>query len=175
MVWIYVSAALLGLGLIGMSSFGHDVDDITADFDASHDIGLLALFSLRNLAWASLAFGGIGTLGVLTGRGPVFTLIAASVVGVGTLLGVHVLFRLLQRTEAGDLPNDAHVMGLPARLVLPFNEEGHGVVSFHANGQSHELPARRASDVADADSTMFDECEIDTIERGVAIVRPVGR
>lgn len=168
MIWLFLAAFVFGAGLLAMSTLGgtdgHD--------DLSHDVGLLAVFSLRNLMWASLAFGGIGLLAVLTQRSVATALATSTSAGVITLLGVHAVFRMLQRSEAGDLPSDAQVYGVDGQLVLPFNADGVGLVAFRANGQLHELPARRASEVAALDSSHFIACRVDGIENGIAIVRP---
>lgn len=172
MIWLFVAAFLLGGGLVAMTMLGqHDADGVDHDhhFD---DVGLLAVFSLRNFTWASFAFGGIGILGVLTQRSATTSLVSASVAGLFTLIGVHLLFLFLRRSEAGDLPSDALVFGTPAQLVLPFNDVGLGLVSFRANGQVHEMPARRADDVAAIDVAQFIECRIEYIENGVAVVQP---
>ena len=96
----------------------------------------------------------------------------ASLAGLLTLVGVHALFLFLRRSEAGDLPSDAQVFGTPAQLVLPFNDAGLGMVSFRANGQVHEMPARRADEVATLDVDQFADCRIEYIENGVAVVQP---
>jgi hypothetical protein len=172
MVWLFVAAFLLGGGLVAMTLLGHHDGD---GIDHGHhfdDVGLLAVFSLRNFTWASFAFGGIGLLGVLTQRSAATSLTAATAAGVVTLLAVHSLFLFLRRSEAGDLPSDALVFGTQAKLVLPFNDAGFGTVSFRANGQIHEMPARRAVEVADLDADNFAECRIEYIENGVAVVQP---
>jgi hypothetical protein len=116
MLWLFVSALVFGGALIVAGLLGHD-----ADTDhSSHlvgDAGLLAVFSLRNLTWASFAFGGIGLLGVLTHRSPTVSAVSASVAGVLTLLGVHVLFTVIRRTEADSVPLDVLVIGAPATLT----------------------------------------------------------
>ena len=161
MLWLFLGAFLLGGGLVAMTLLGHDNDhDVDHGADA-HDIGLLAIFSLRNFTWASFAFGGIGLLGVITQRSPTTSLVSALIAGIGTLLSVHFLFRFLRRGEGGDLPSDALVFGTVGTLVVPFNDAGIGMVSFHANGQLHELPARRASEVEDLDASQFVECRIE--------------
>lgn len=181
MIWWFVAALAFGGILIGVSLFGSDVDDVGGDMgsdmgsDGHHpmgDAGLFAVFSLRNLTWASFAFGGIGVLAQLTHRGPVTTWASALLAGVGTLFGVHLLFRMLKRGEASSEALDALAVGTVAELVLPFNDEGLGVISFRAHGQVHELPARRASDVQDVPSAHFATCRIGWIENGVAIVQP---
>lgn len=177
MIWWFVAALAFGGIMIGMSLFGSDVDDVGGDMgaDGHHhmgDAGLFAVFSLRNLTWASFAFGGIGVLAQLTHRGPVTTWASALLAGFGTLFGVHLLFRMLKRGEASSEALDALAVGTVAELVLPFNDEGLGVISFRAHGQVHELPARRASEVQDVPSAHFATCRIGWIENGVAIVQP---
>jgi hypothetical protein len=172
MVWLFVAAFLLGGGLVAMTLLGHHDSD---GIDHGHhfdDVGLLAVFSLRNFTWASFAFGGIGLLGVLTQRSAATSLVAATAAGLLTFLAVHFIFLFLRRSEAGDLPSDAMVFGTQAQLVLPFNDAGLGTVCFRANGQVHEMPARRAEEVADVDVEQFTECRIEYIENGVAVVQP---
>jgi hypothetical protein len=64
------------------------------------------------------------------------------------------------------------VIGAPATLVLPFDANGLGVISFRANGQVQEMPARRAPDVAALESAHFAACRIGWIENGIAVVEP---
>jgi hypothetical protein len=176
MWWVFVAALLFGGALIAMSLLGSDGDHLGGHAGHAHqdfgDAGLFAVFSLRNLTWASFAFGGIGLLAVLTHRSPATTWITASLAGIGTLAGVHMLFRALQSSEASSAPIDALAVGTTASLVLPFNEDGLGLISFRANGQLHEMPARRAVDVEDMPSEYFAECRIGWIENGVAVVQP---
>jgi hypothetical protein len=171
MIWIFVSALLFGGGLIAFSLFGNDADHGDAH-DTVGDTGLFAVFSLRNVTWASFAFGGIGLLGVLTRRSLATTWLASIGAGLATLIAVHVVFRALARTEASSEALDALAVGTTAALVLPFNDDGVGVISFRAHGQLHEMPARRAADVASLSSESFRSCRIGWIEDGVAIVEP---
>jgi hypothetical protein len=171
MIWIFVSALLFGGGLVALSLFGSGGDDGDVR-DTVGDTGLFAVFSLRNLTWASFAFGGIGSLAVLTHRSPATTWLSAFAAGIGTLLAVHLLFRALRRSEASSEALDALAVGTAAQLVLPFNEDGLGVISFRAHGQLHEMPARRARDVATLPSEHFTVCRIGWIEDGIAMVEP---
>jgi len=172
MIWLFLAAFVFGAGLLAMSTLGVGNGDGDLTDGSVHDVGLLAVFSLRNLTWASLAFGGIGVLAVLTQQSASTTLTASISAGVVTLIGVHTIFQMLRRSEAGDLPADAQVFGLDAQLVLPFNTDGVGLIAFRANGQLHELPARRARDVAELDSVHFATCRVEGIENGIAIVHP---
>ncbi len=172
MIWLFIAAFVFGAGLLAMSTLGVGDSDAELSDGAAHDVGLLAVFSLRNMMWASLSFGGIGVLAVLTQRSVATTLTASIGAGVVTLIGVHAIFRMLRRSEAGDLPADAQVFGVDAQLVLPFNADGVGLIAFRANGQLHELPARRALDVAALDSSHFATCRVEGIENGMAIVHP---
>lgn len=178
MLWMYLAALGFGGVLIGMSLFGHDADHPGGDHTGDHafgDAGLFAVFSLRNVTWASFAFGGIGLLAVLTQRSTTTGVVSAGLAGLFTLVGVHVLFRAMQRTEASSEALDALAVGTNATLVLPFNDDGLGMISFRAHGQIHEMPARRANDVATLDSTYFSECTIGWIENGIAVVQPAAR
>jgi len=109
---------------------------------------------------------------VLTRRSNTTSIVAAAATGLLTLIAVHLFFQFLRRSEAGDLPSDALVFGTHAQLVLPFNDAGFGTISFRANGQVHEMTARRADEAAEIDSAHFAECRIEYIENGVAVVLP---
>lgn len=177
MIWMFVAALLLGGGLIVMGLLGHHDGghgDVGGHSDGhAGDGGLLALLSLRNLAWASFAFGGIGTLAMLTRRSLTTTVVSSIAAGVITLLIVHTIFRVLRSKDVTAESVDVLAVGASARLVLPFNDQdGLGVITFVANGQVYEMPARRAAEVATFDSTYFSTCRIDVITNGVAIVQP---
>jgi hypothetical protein len=60
----------------------------------------------------------------------------------------------------------------PRQLVLPFNDDGLGVISFLAHGQLHEMPARRARRRGHPPERTLSACRIGWIEDGVAIVEP---
>jgi len=171
MLWLFVSALLFGGAFIITGLIGHDANADHASHDVG-DAGLLVVFSLRNLSWACFAFGGIGVLGVLTQRTPMVSMIAAALAGGVTLLGVHAVFTLLRRTEAQSVPLDVFAIGAPATLVLPFDSNGLGVISFQANGQLQEMPARRAPEVDTVESRHFTTCRISWIENGIAVVEP---
>lgn len=175
MVWVFVAALAFGGLFIGLALLGneHDIDTSSADLHAIHDAGLFGLFSLRNLTWASFAFGGIGLLGVLTNRSAPVTWAAAGAAAIVTWVVVHVVFRALRRSEGADMPLDVAVIGAPASLVVPFNEQGEGVVQCAANGQYVELPARRAAEFRHVPAPQFTSCRIESIESGFAIVTPM--
>lgn len=173
MAWVFAAALLFGGVMVLLGLLGKDADtDVGFGSGDFGDAGLVAVFSLRNLTWASFAFGGIGLLAVLTRRSPATTWLSAGAAGIGTLLAVHLLFRALRRSEASSEALDALAVGTTAQLVLPFNDEGLGLISFRAHGQLHEMPARRAADVATLPSEHFSACRIGWIEDGVAIVEP---
>jgi hypothetical protein len=172
-LWLFVAALLFGGALIVVGLLGHDANaDAHASGDHFGDAGLLAVFSLRNLTWASFAFGGIGLLGMITRRSEAVSMGSAAAAGVLTLLGVHALFTVIRRTEADSVPLDVMAIGAPATLVLPFDDDGLGVISFLANGQLQEMPARRAPDAQSLESAHFQTCRIGWIENGVAVVEP---
>lgn len=180
MLWIFVAALAFGGLFIVLALLGHDHDvdtsgvhlQLHAHPDA--DAGLFGLFSLRNLTWASFAFGGIGLLAVLTRRTESTTWIASIAAGVLTWALVHIVFRLLRRSEFDATPLDVSAIGNSATLVVPFNDDGVGVVQFLSGGQYQELPARRATEYEDVPAPQFATCRIESILAGFAIVTPVG-
>lgn len=171
MTWVFIAAVLFGGGLIALGLLGKDTDHDGGIGD--HDVGFLALFSLRNLAWASFAFGGMGLIAVATDRSPAVTLLSAIGLGLATLLAVDRIFRALKAGEVGTAPSDLAALGATAELVLPFDTEGLGVVAFRSAGQLHEMPARRADEVASLDASHFTACRIEWIDGGIAVVTPV--
>ncbi len=179
MLWIFVAALAFGGVFIVLALLGHDHDVDTSGVHlplhphADADAGLFGLFSLRNLTWASFAFGGIGLLAVLTERSASTTWTSAIVAGLLTWALVHVVFRLLRRSEFDATPLDVAAIGNEAVLVVPFNEDGVGVVQFRSGGQYQELPARRAAEYDDVPAPQFAACRIESIHAGFAIVTPV--
>lgn len=171
MTWVFIAALLFGGGLITMGLLGKDTDHDGVSGD--HDVGFLALFSLRNLAWASFAFGGIGLLAVATQRSLFVTLASSIGLGLATMGAVHLIFRALKAGEVGTAPSNLAALGASAELVLPFDADGLGAVVFRAGGQQHEMPARRADEVASLDASHFSVCRIEWIDAGVAVVTPV--
>lgn len=178
MTWLFVASLLFGGGLIAIGLLGKDTDhgDLGGGHDAGpgfdHDTGFLALFSLRNLAWGSFAFGAMGLLAIATKRSTFVTLASSISFGLATFLVVSWLFRALGRSEVGVNPSDSIVIGATGSLVLPFNEDGLGVVSLTAGGQQIELPARRSEETKAVDVSMFAVCTIEWIDAGVAVVSP---
>ncbi len=176
MTWAFIAALIFGGGLIAMGLLGADSDADTdfGDHDfGDHDLGFLALFSLRNLAWGSFAFGAMGLLAVITQRSRFVTWTSSIVFGLLAMLGVHFIFRALKGVDVSADTSDMLSLGANAELVLPFNADGMGMVRFRAGGQLHEMPARRAEEVATLDASYFNECRIEWIDSGVAIVRPI--
>lgn len=178
MLWIFVSALLFGGVLIAIGLLGHDGHESSTlhtgalDGDVG-DMGLLALLSLRNLTWASFAFGGVGLLATLTRRSPTTTIASSTLAAVVTLLVVHTLFRALRRSAFESNPSDLQAIGSTAKLVLPFDQSnGMGVITFIANGQVVEMPAKRADGYEHTDSALFATCRIDIIRDGIALVLP---
>lgn len=167
-IWLYLAAFLFGGGLVAMTVFGVD-----GDGGADHDGGLLAVLSLRNLAWGALGFGAFGLLGTLTGQTQTVTVATAVVAGVGVWAFAATLLRYLRRSQSGDPPGDGIVIGTRAELVLPFNEAGIGTISFVVNGQIAELPAIKERGAMTLDDALFAQCTIESIDRGIAVVRPL--
>ncbi|HVH40554.1 MAG TPA: hypothetical protein VM764_11040 [Gemmatimonadaceae bacterium] len=173
---LYAALAVFGLLFVGWGlfagDFGADGGD-GSDFDDSHHGGLWALFSIRTLAFAALAFGATGLLGRLSGWSTITTLAMSSALGAGTWLGVGALFTYLRRTQSGSLLSDSSWIGSEAVLVLPFGRDGLGRISLTAGGQVTELFARRAPAYEEYPSEAFARCQIDQLEDGLALVIPL--
>ena len=171
---IYAAATIFGLLFIGWGATGGD-DGTDATDAHGHDGGLWALFSIRNLAFGALTFGGVGAIGSLARWSPVTTAVIAGVLGTAVWVAVSMLFRYLKRSQSGALLSDASWIGSEAELVVPFGPDGVGRISATLGGQITELPARRAPAFATMASDAFRRCQIEQLDDSTAVVTPLSQ
>lgn len=193
MLGIYIVAAILGAGLLGLSLLaggdgGHDVAGdlgghaIGADHpmlaDAAHPgfgEAVLSLFRPRNFIFFLAGFGLSGTLLTLIRSGRVFTLVAALIMGGGFFLLSHVVFTLLRRTDtAGGALTEAELMGERARVTLPLVPGHPGRVACLLGGREVYLTARLAPGITEA-IPAGREVMVNSVTNGVAEVVPPER
>jgi len=168
---LFAITAVFGLLFVG---WGFIAGDIGADTDTDGgDGGLWALFSIRTLAFAALAFGGTGMLLRMGGFSALTSIALAAALGVGVWLAVGALFAYLKRSQSGDLLSDSSWIGSEAVLVVPFGKDGIGRITLNAGGQITELWARRAPAYSTHGSESFRRCQIEEIIEGTAIVTPL--
>ncbi len=164
---IFATAAVFGLLFVGWGMLAGD-----GFHDADHG-GEWALFSLRTLAFGSLAFGAMGLLGYYARWPSPVTVGVAALSGIGVWFGVAALFRYLRRSQSGALIADASWLGSEAELVMPFGRDGVGRISLTHGGQVIELAARRAASHETTPVASFRRCRIDDVEDNTAVVVPL--
>lgn len=164
---LYATLAVFGILFVGWSLVSGD-DGSHADHG-----GDWALFSVRTLAFASLAFGAMGLIGYFAKWTAPVTFFAAAALGGTTWIGVASLFRYLRQSQSGALLSDASWLGSEAVLVMPFGRDGIGKISLTHGGQVIELAARRAPAFQATPAAQFRRCRIDEFTDSTAVVVPL--
>ncbi|MEM1271588.1 MAG: hypothetical protein AAF752_03375 [Bacteroidota bacterium] len=150
---VYLICLLVGGFFVVLSMFGGDTDadvDIDADVDVDADTGtgvgagagFVDLFSLRFAFLFALFFGLTGVLLDAFGRGEPVTFLVS--LGVGLVLGLsgnYAIKRLGRTTVSSDV-QQTDLVGLTARVVVPFSEADKGKIRVDAKGQRLQLVAR---------------------------------
>jgi membrane protein implicated in regulation of membrane protease activity len=164
---LYAALAVFGILFVGWSLVSGD-DGGQADLG-----GDWALFSLRSLAFGSLAFGAVGLIGTMAKWSAPLTFSAAAALGGVTWVGVAALFRYLRQSQSGALRSDDSWLGSEAVLVMPFGNDGVGKISLSHGGQVIELAARRAPEFQSEPAAHFRRCRIDDFTDNTAVVVPL--
>ena len=156
---LYLAALILGLGTImvqllmggdgdadadaGGDADVQDMDTDHADAHAEADSGFLPIFlSLRFWIFGSLAFGMVGSLlhflGLASG---LVTLVAASVMGVGSGMLASWIFRVLNRQQVSSGAGENDAVGHVGKVLIRVPAQGHGKVRIQLKGQTLDLLA----------------------------------
>jgi len=168
MATLYWLSLIVGGGLALLSIFGDllEFDSADVDADAWH------VLSLRTGTYLLFAFGATGLLLRAAGVGALWGFLAASFAGaVGAAMSVAV-FRYLRRSDSGDMPEDASLVGLPGRVVLPIQDGGTGKVIVSRAGRELELLARAFDTESAAPVETWTEVVIVEVTAGTALVTP---
>lgn len=168
MATLYWLSLVVGGGLVLLSVFGDllhvDLPDFPSDTDAWH------VLSLRSATYFLFAFGATGLLA--SGGGAVAALLAASFAGVAASALSSAVFRYLRGTESGEVPEDASLVGLAGRVVLPLREGGTGKVVVSRGGRDLELLARPFDVEPGTPVESWTEVVIVEVAAGTALVAP---
>jgi hypothetical protein len=168
MATLYWLSLVVGGGLVLLSVFGDllhvDLPDFPSDADAWH------VLSLRGATYFLFAFGATGLLA--SGAGAGTALVAASFAGVAAAALSSAVFRYLQGTESGGVPDDASLVGLAGRVVLPLQEGGTGKVVVSRGGREVELLARPFDAEPGSAVESWTEVVIVDVDGGTALVAP---
>ncbi len=178
---IYLIAAILGVGLIVISSLGiGDTDADAPDTDISHGGGsgsldlLLGLFSTRNLTFFLAAFGSVGLALTALGFGRITALVTSLALGATAFITVHAVFGWLKRTDASTSAlDDNDFDGTLARVVIPVTTGQRGQIACLIAGQEQYLTATLADGV-EGPLTAGQEVIILSTRGGVASILPAG-
>lgn len=172
MLGLYLFAAILGGGLLVLSTFGHDTDgDVGGGHHGPGEI-VLGFFRPRNLIFFLAAFGVTGSALTLLGRAGPLTAALAVAMGLLAMSATQALFAWLQRSDsAADVLDDRDLEGTSARVVLPVSPGARGRVVCLVAGREHYLTAQLAQGTTDALAAGRDVVIIG-VHNGVAQVAP---
>jgi hypothetical protein len=160
MLALYLFCLIVGGGLLFVSLLGGDSDaqaetelgaGASAEFETDaaaeveSDWGIAKEFlSIRSLFYLLAGFGATGLLlETMTAASPTVALIWAIATGLLAAVMAGAVYGWLKGSESGLVPDTAdHLVGLPARVVLPVLEGRRGKVRLIAGGREIELLAR---------------------------------
>lgn len=189
MTAFYLFCLIVGGGLLLVSLLGWDSDadvDTDLDFDAEADAdqpggfdsdagwGLAREFlSVRGLIYL---LAGVGATGLLleafTDAPATLTALFALMTGILAAVAAGALYGWVRHSESGTVPRGHdHLVGLPARVVLPVVAGQRGKVCLRSGGREIELLARLYGR-DDADCPRGTTVVIVDIEGDTALVTP---
>lgn len=176
----------LDAGHLEMDAGHLEIEGPQADLDAGHadvlDTGgwshaAVKIFSIRTITYALFGFGAVGTLRtfVWTGGSAAFTVVLAVTTGLLSGALINAAFGWVRHSESGGLPGESTYAGLSGRVTLPISDTG-GKVVVERGGHSVELRALpHPSAVAQGDPAQWTSVFVVEMQRGVALVAPLGR
>jgi hypothetical protein len=170
MATLYWLSLIVGGGLALLSLFGDllhlELPDFEVDTDAWH------VLSLRSGMYLLLAFGATGLLLSASGVGALLAFIAAAFAGAAAAAISSAVFRYLRRSDSGDMPADASLVGLAGRVVLPIQRDGTGKVVVSRAGRDLELLARAFEAEPGVPVETWTDVVIVEVTAGTALVTP---
>jgi membrane protein implicated in regulation of membrane protease activity len=157
MLPLYLFALIVGGGLLLFSLLtgGEDTEIEAVEGDGLEGLeaedagespweGVQDFLSVRTLLYLMAGFGASGTLiGLLTGAGPIVTLVWALMTGLLAALMSSAVYRWVRRTDSGVVPREPdYLVGATARVLLPVRSEARGKIVAVQGGREVELLAR---------------------------------
>lgn len=167
MTGLYLFCTVAGVPLLIWFAFMGDGDDGGGDGD-----GLLGFLSVATLSFA-MAFFGLAGLGFgALGAASVLTFMAAVVIGVLAATMNSRLMRWLHHNSTSSDVADSDLEGTIADVTMPISSEHRGKIVLMKAGAREQMTATPV-DGATIDSG--EQVVIVRVERGVALVTPLGR
>lgn len=142
--------------------------ELASDADAAAS----RVFSIRTLVYALFGFGATGTVLTQLGLGFATTLAFSVVGGLASGLLVSLVFHFLVRTDSGDPPGDASLVGLQGVVTLPLGATSPGTVLVERGGRRISLRALPHSTAA-TEPESWTQVVVVEIEGTVARVAPL--
>lgn len=158
MLALYIVTSIVAGALIVLSAvLGHS--DSGSDHEVSHDTdhgaehgadhghdfdhgAWLPFLSVRFWTYALATFGIVGLLFTIFNlAGATTTAIVASGVGLAMGFAVSGMMRLIRKMTAGDGTNDAEMLGMSAKLLVPIRENQPGKIRTTIRGELIDMLA----------------------------------
>jgi hypothetical protein len=177
MSFLFWLALIIGGGLFLLSLAGDmfGVEGHEAEAFHSHvDTDWGRIFSLRNATYFMFAFGAVGVLLNFAWKGEngLLALIIAVATGLFAWGLSYAAFTYIRRTDSGDMPGDALLVGRVGEVSLPILKGGTGKIVVSKAGHTQELLAKPLDEDAPDPETWNSVIVVD-IRDGVALVEPL--
>lgn len=140
---LFIVTGLLGLlFFIGALMFGdHDVGH-DHDFDGDHDHGGSSIFSVFNVSWFLIGFGGVGSIVRANGAGMPVSTVSGFLTGIVCWGIAFSVMYLLSKQQGDSTVTVARIMNATGTVVLPIPKNGIGKVQCSVAGSLQEFLAR---------------------------------
>ena len=176
MSFLFWLALMIGGGLFLLSLAGDmfGVEGHEAEAFHSHvDTDWGRIFSLRNATYFLFAFGAVGVLLNFAWRvdKELLAFVIAMATGMFAWGLSYAAFTYLRRTDSGQMPGDALLVGRIGEVSLPILKGGTGKIVVSKAGQTQELLAKPLDEDAPNPETWNSVIVVD-IRDGVALVEP---
>src|SRR3989344_9207684 len=143
---LFIVTGLLGLlFFIGALFFGdHDVGH-DHDFDGDHDHGGPSVFSVFNVAWFLIGFGGMGAVVMVNGAGMPASTISGLATGIVSWGIAFYVMYLLTKQQGDSTVTTARIKDATGTVTLSISANGVGKIQCTVAGSLQEFLARSAN------------------------------
>jgi hypothetical protein len=145
---LFIVTGLFGLlFFVGALLFGdHDVGH-DHDFDGSHDHSGPSVFSVFNVSWFLIGFGGVGAIIRANGVGMPGSTMSGLATGILCWGIAFYVMHLLIKQQGDSTVTAVRIMNATGTVVLPIPANGMGKVQCSVAGSLQEFLARSAKSV----------------------------